>query len=136
MHDPARRLVLFLRFFGGVTAAAIFATVLPTDWMDAVHAWLGLGPLPRAPLTEYLTRSIAGLYAIHGGALLLAARDVRRFAPLIAYLAIADGLFGFAMIAIDVYAAMPWYWTALEGPSVIIASAIMLRLQAQIRAAD
>lgn len=128
-----RFLKAFLRFFGGVTACAIFATLLPTDWMDATHAWLGLGPLPRAPLTEYLTRSIAGLYAIHGGMLLLASCEVRRYAPLITYLAIADGLFGFVLIAIDIYAGLPWYWTAAEGPGVIVASAIILPLQAAIR---
>lgn len=133
MPDTAKLLAWFLRLFGGVTACAIFATLLPTDWMDAAHAWLGLGRLPRAPLTEYLTRSIAGLYAIHGGLLLLASSDVRRYAPVITYLAIADGLFGFALIAIDIDAGLPWYWTAAEGPGVIVASAIILPLQAVIR---
>src|SRR5215470_14742014 len=60
-HD--RLLVVLLRLFGGITCLALLATLLPTQWMAAAHAWLGLGPFPRAPLTEYLTRSIAGLYA-------------------------------------------------------------------------
>lgn len=128
-----RILVFFLRLFGGVTALAFLATVLPTDWMAATHAWLGLGAMPRAPLTEYLTRSIAGLYAIHGGAILLASTDVRRFAPLITYLAVADGLFGVALIVIDIYAGLPWYWTALEGPSVTVTGVIILAIQWKLR---
>ena len=131
-HD--RLLILILRVFGGSTCLALLATLLPTDWMDATHAWLGLGPLPRAPLTEYLTRSIAGLYAIHGGIVLLASTDVRRYAPLITYLALADGIFGFAMIAIDAYAGLPWYWTALEGPSVIVTGVVIVWLQWKCRA--
>jgi hypothetical protein len=128
-----RMLVLFLRLFGGVTSFAIVAVLLPTDWMAATHAWLGLGAMPRAPLTEYLTRSIAGLYGIHGGAILLASADIRRFGPLVTYLAVADGLFGVALIAIDVFAGLPWYWTALEGPSVMVTGVIILALQWKIR---
>jgi hypothetical protein len=132
MWNAERLLVLLLRMFGGVTCLAIFATLLPTDWMDRSHAWLGHGPLPRAPLTEYLTRSIAGLYAIHGGMLLLASADVRRFAPLVTYLAIADGLFGFALVAIDLLAGLPWYWSASEGPIVIGTGIAILWLQSKL----
>ena len=71
-----RLLVLLLRLAGAVTIAAFPAMLLPTDWMDATHRWLGLGELPRAPVVEYLTRSIAALYGFHGVLLLVVARAI------------------------------------------------------------
>lgn len=135
MRDE-RLLVWLLRLFGGVTCCAIFAALLPTDWMAATHAWLGLGPLPRAPVVEYLTRSISLLYAVHGGVIVLASTDVRRFAPLITYLAVADGAAGLLLVVVDVYAGMPWYWTAVEGPSVTVTAAILLWLNRRVQAAS
>lgn len=130
-----RLLIWFLRLFGGVTCLALFAALLPTEWMAATHAWLGLGPMPHGPLVEYLTRSISLLYAIHGGVILLASTDVRRFAPLITYLAVADGLMGLALVGLDVHAGLPWYWVALEGPSVTAAAAILLWLNWRVQSA-
>jgi hypothetical protein len=130
----AKSLVWLLRLFGGVTCLAVFAALLPTGWMSATHAWLGLGEMPRGPVVEYLTRSISLLYAIHGGVIVLASTDVRRFAPLITYVAIVDGLMGVALIAVDLYAGLPWYWIALEGPSVTITAAILLWLNFRVQA--
>ena len=130
-----RLLVWLLRLFGGITCCAMFAALLPTDWMAATHAWLGLGQMPRGPVVEYLTRSIALLYAVHGGFVVLAATDIRRFAPLITYIAIADGLMGVLLVAVDFYAGMPWYWTAVEGPSVALASVAILWLNRRVQAA-
>ena len=132
----ARLLVWFLRLFGGVTCCAVFAAVLPTEWMAATHAWLGLGPLPRGAVVEYLSRSISLLYAIHGGAIVLASTDIRRYAPLITYLGIADGTMGLLLIAVDAYSGLPWYWTALEGPSVTIAALILLVLNSRVQASQ
>jgi hypothetical protein len=131
-----RLLVWLLRLFGGVTCCAAFAALLPTDWMAATHAWLGLGALPRAPVVEYLTRSISLLYAIHGGVIVLASTDVRRFGPLITYLAVADGLMGLLLLAVDLYAGLPWYWTAIEGPGVTVTAAILLWLNFRVQAGE
>ncbi len=132
LRNPEWLLVWMLRVFGGVTCLAILATILPSDWTAAMHRWLGLGPFPAAPLTEYLTRSIAGLYAIHGGAIVITSFDVRRYAALVTYFAVADGLFGLVLMAIDAYAKMPWYWTALEGPSVTFSAIVILFLQRKL----
>src|SRR5262245_58815407 len=123
-----RLLVWLLRLFGGTTCCAVFAALLPTEWMAATHAALGIGTMPRAAIIEYMTRSISLLYAIHGGVIVLASTDVRRFAPLITYLAMADGLMGLLLIAVDVYAGLPWYWTAVEGPAVTVTAVILLVL--------
>ncbi|MFO0939272.1 MAG: hypothetical protein U0930_00750 [Pirellulales bacterium] len=113
-------LVFVLRLFGGTTCVALFATFLPTDWMAAIHAWLGAGELPRAPIVEYLTRSISLLYAIHGGFILLASTDIRRYAPLITYIALVDAILGVMLIGVGAYSGLPWHWTYVEGPSVTI----------------
>lgn len=123
-----RLLAWLLRLFGGVTCLACLAALLPTQWMAATHAWLGLGDMPRGPIVEYLTRSISLLYSAHGGAIVLASTDIRRYAMLITYLALADGAIGVLLIAVDVYAGLPWYWTLLESSAVIVTAILILLL--------
>ena len=56
-----------LRLVGGVELLAVPFVLLPVAWMDAVHdRGLGLGPLPRGPVVEYMARSLSVLYAGHG----------------------------------------------------------------------
>jgi len=129
-----RLLIWLLRLFGGTTCLAVFAVLMPTEWMAATHEWLGAGAFPRAPIVEYLTRSISLLYAVHGGIILLASTDIRRYQTLITYLAVADGTLGLILIGVDAFAGMPWYWTAAEGPLVIGPSAVLLHLNLRVQA--
>ncbi|MCG6924148.1 MAG: hypothetical protein LJF30_02330 [Acidobacteria bacterium] len=128
MNAKERALVVLLRVSGAVMLLALLAIVLPTDWMAATHRWLGLGEFPASPLVDYLTRSASALYAVYGGLLVLLARDVRRFAPVIVYLAVTGLVFGVVMIGVDVTAGMPRYWRLGEGPMVLVLSAVMLWL--------
>src|SRR5262249_61889667 len=66
MAPVERALALLLRLEGAVLLLALPFVFLPTAWMAAAHVWLGLGPFPDSPLTEYLTRSLSGLYALWG----------------------------------------------------------------------
>ena len=111
-----RLLVLLLGAAGWITLLALPAMLLPTPWMAAAHRWLGLGEFPDSPLVDYLTRSIAGLYAMQGGWMLLVARDIRRYRPLAVYLLGSGVLFGLALVLVDLHAGMPWTWTLGEGP--------------------
>ena len=133
MNARERALVVLLRVSGGVMLLALFAIVLPTEWMAATHRWLGLGEFPASPLVDYLTRSISALYAIYGGLLVLLARDVRRFAPVIVYLAVTGLAFGVIMIGVDFAAGMPRYWSVGEGPLVLVLSSVILWLARGIR---
>ena len=45
----------------GMAMLAVVPMVMPTDWMAAINDRLGLVPLPRSPLTEYLTRSLSAV---------------------------------------------------------------------------
>jgi hypothetical protein len=133
MNARERTLVLFLYVSGGVMLLAVFAIFLPTEWMAATHRWLGLGEFPASPLVDYLTRSASALYAIYGGLLVLLARDVRRFAPVIVYLAVTGLAFGVVMLGVDFAAGMPRYWSVGEGPLVLVLSGVILWLSRGIR---
>lgn len=115
----ARLLVVLLRLGGIVTVTAFGAMLLPIDWMAAIHRSLGLGEFPRAPVVEYLARSIAALYGFHGVLLLLVSADPPRYRTIVWYIAFMNGLFGLMTIAIDVHARMPVLWTLFEGPPIV-----------------
>lgn len=128
MPRPEWLLAWLLRLSGMMLLLAFFAVFLPTDWMAAIHARLGLGEMPRTPLVEYLTRSLSALYAVHGGLMLYVSTDVRRHRGVIRYLGATACAFGLATFAIDLYAPMPWYWTVAEGPPTAAAGAATLWL--------
>jgi len=115
----ARLLVFLLRLGGAVTVVAFFAMFLPVDWMVRTHAWLGLGEFPRSPIVDYLTRSVAALYGFHGCLLLIIATDPLRYRALVWYAAAMNILFGIIIIAIDLHAGMPMFWTVAEGPPIM-----------------
>lgn len=118
-----RLLKIVLRFSGIATVIGFGAMLLPVDWMAAAHEAIGLGEFPRAPVVDYLARSIAGLYGFHGVLVLLIARDPVRFRPIVTYVATLNIVFGLMLIAIDLYAGMPWFWTLAEGPMIIAVGA-------------
>ncbi len=114
-----RRLALLLRLAGPVLLLAIPAAFLPTAWMASAHAWLGLGEFPESPLVDYLARSVAALYAMHGLLYLVLAGDIRRHRPVLALVIWMNIAFGAAMVLIDLHAGLPWHWTVFEGPPLI-----------------
>jgi hypothetical protein len=87
--------------------------------MASTHRFLGLGEFPRAPIVDYLTRSIAALYGFHGGLLLIVAGDPYRYKRIVQYLALVNVGFGLTVLAIDLRAGMPALWTLGEGPPMI-----------------
>jgi hypothetical protein len=126
----ARLLEALLRLAGCVTATAFFAVLLPPEWMAASHAWLGLGEFPRAPVVDYLARSAAALYGFHGLLVLLVSTDPVRHRTFVSFVAFVNITFGVMLLAIDLYAGMPWWWTAGEGPLVIAFGAVIALLNA------
>ena len=128
MSSAERWLSLALRILAVPVLLAIPCALLPMDWMAAIHQRLGLGPLPDAPILEYLARSSSLLYGFHGFILLLVASDVRRYLPLIWLLGGAGFAFGLAMLVIDHLAGLPVYWRWLEGGFILGESGIILLL--------
>jgi len=133
--DRQRRSAQWLRFLlrlsGVILLFAFPSALLPTSWMAVTHRWLGLGEFPASSLVEYLTRSVALLYGIHGGLELLISFDTIRYAPIIAYLGWMHLFFGVSMLAIDINAGLPWYWTVGEGPPLIVLGVLLLWLVRQ-----
>jgi len=114
-----RLLTLLLRLSGGIVSTAFLAILLPVEWMAATHGWLGLGEFPRAPIVEYLARSVAALYGFHGVLVLLVSTDPVRYRSFVWYVAFVNVAFGLIVLAIDIHAGMPLFWTIAEGPPVI-----------------
>lgn len=125
MKREERALQILLSVGGVVMLLATFAIFMPASWMSATNDWLGLGPFTESPLVDYLTRSLSLLYAIHGGLLLVAATDIRRYRPLVLYLGIASVVAGVVLTGIDLHAGMPSYWTVGEGPFVTVAGLLI-----------
>jgi hypothetical protein len=121
-------LVVLLRLGGCITLSAFLTMVMPTSWMAATHRWLGLGEFPASPLVEYLTRSVAALYGFHGVLLLLLSTDLRRYRPIVLYVGVMSVLFGAMMLAIDLYADLPLFWTIAEGPPIMALGLVILVL--------
>ncbi|MFA6563338.1 MAG: hypothetical protein WCV00_15620 [Verrucomicrobiia bacterium] len=125
---------VFLRIYGTVAGLAIFAVFMPRAWMAATHEMIGLGKLPDGAIVDYLARSVSALYAFHGGLLWILARDVRRYATIIAYVAAAGIAFSVFILALDVSLGLPVWWILGEGPSVFVISLVVLALLARERA--
>jgi hypothetical protein len=125
-------LVLLLRCGGVLLSLAFAAMFLPTSWMAASHGWLGLGEFPAGRLTDYLTRSISGLYGFHGVLLFVVASDPVRYERIVLYLGVMNMLFGVTLLAIDLHAAMPALWTAFEGPPLVMIGIVTIYLRNRI----
>ena len=106
---------------------------MPFAWMNMIHQQTGLGELPHVPIVGYLTRSISALYALHGALLVFLAGDVRRYLPVVRFLAVAGVVFGALMVGIDCAVGMPQPWTVAEGPFVVVFGAVILWLTGRTR---
>ena len=122
-------LKLLLRFGGVLTGSAFLAMIMPTEWMASAHERLGLGEFPRTPVVEYLARSIAALYGFHGILLFVVAHNPTRLRPIVIYLGFFNIVLGAMLLAIDLEAGLPAWWTAAEGPSLVIVGSLILLLR-------
>jgi hypothetical protein len=123
-----RILVVVLRFGAALTGSAFLAMLLPVEWMAATHRWLGLGEFPGAPITDYLTRSVAALYGFHGVLLFLISRDPVRYRVFVRYVGWMNVLFGICLLLVDLHAGLPRWWVLGEGPPVTMLGAGVLYL--------
>ncbi len=132
MERTEKALRILLQVVGVIVLTAVLAIVMPTPWMDSIHRWLGLGELPRAPIVEYLTRSLSLMYALFGALMLYMARDVRRYAPLLVFFAAVSVAAGVVLLGIDIYAGLPLDWILSEGPGAVVLSLVILVLARRV----
>ena len=107
-----RWLVLLLRVVGGVCLLAVIPLWMPRAWIEAGHRRLGMGDFPAAPIAEYLARSVSALSAFYGGLLVVLASDVRRYAPLVRYQALAIMALSACGVVVGRWAGMPLWFVA------------------------
>ena len=134
MTASERWLQLLLRLGGVLTGSAVVAVFLPTETMVSIHQQLGLGEFPVAPITEYLTRSLSALYALHGVVLLALSLDVGRYLEVITWTGWGTAVLGVLQIGIDLHAPVPGWWVAAEGPWVVVAGALLVWLSRRVGA--
>lgn len=131
MTPAERRLIWFLRITAAMLLCAAPAVVLPSAWMRAIAAWLGLD-MPEAPLVEYLTRSVSALYALLGASCWFMAYDVKRYLPLLRFAVPLTLAFDVTVIAIDLWIPMPTAWIVGEATSVLAWTIALWRLTRRV----
>ena len=133
MNRYEKALVLLLRLDGIIMLAALLPSIMPLAWMKEIHRCLGMGELPDGPIIGYLTRSLSLMYAMHGAVLFFVSLDVRRFLPVVKFVAVLTILFGLWMTALDVVVGMPVFWIAGEGPSLFVLYCVVLWLTGHVQ---
>ena len=133
MNRYEKALVLLLRLDGIIMLSALFPSMMPLAWMQEIHRCLGMGELPDGPIMGYLTRSLSVMYAMHGAAELFVSLDVRRFLPVVKFLAVLGILFGLWMTALDVVVGMPVFWIVSEGPAIFVLYCVVLWLTGHVQ---
>lgn len=109
---------LILRLFGTSSLLATIFVAAPQSWMADIHADLGMGELPDAPVVGYLARSTSAFYAIMGGLFWTTSFDTVRHRTVLVYLGAALAAFGVSLYVIDFAEGMPWLWSVWEGTAV------------------
>lgn len=107
---------------------AFAAVLLPVPTMATIHRWLGLGDFPVQPITIYLARSTSLLYGIHGVLMFYTGCTLDHHWRLVWFFGWLHVVIGIVILAVDLLAPMPWYWTCLEGPPVAVLGGLILYL--------
>ena len=122
-----------LRLIGSFSLLAVVFVVVPTRVMGTIHAAVGLGSLPTAPVVSYLARSTSAFYAILGGLFWILSFDLPRYRPVLIYLGGAIACFGVALVVVDWTAGLPLAWKLWEGPFVTVLGLTILILSRRLQ---
>lgn len=112
---------------------AFFAVVMPRSWMEASHAWLGLGEMTGGAVTMFMIRQASYTYGMHGISLWVLAADVRRFRPLVLLNGISFLLAAPVFFLIDYTSGLPFWWTLADASGCGFFGAAMLWLDRGVR---
>jgi len=121
-----------LLLMGATACLAFIAVFIPTDWMETANDALGLGAFPRAPLTEYLTRSLSTVYGFLGVLTFFLGLNVRRYLDLIVLVGWMTMVLGALLTGIDLWAGLPSSWIWGEGPPTVLIGAALLFLARRV----
>jgi hypothetical protein len=59
---------------------------------------------------------------------LLVSADPVKYRTIVDYIGVLNVTFGAMLVGIDLYAGLPWWWTAFEGPAIIPFGILLLFL--------
>jgi hypothetical protein len=121
---PFGWLVPVLRATAALLLLAFAGAALPESWMKAVYEGGGLGPWPGGALLVYLARVVSLLYGFYGLLALYLSFDVRRYLPLIRFMAIVGFPFAPVMFVVIWAAGLPIAWAVSEPTSILVISAL------------
>ena len=117
-------LVLVLRATAVLLILAFVGAALPESWMKAVYESGDLGPWPGGALLMYLARALSMLYGFIGLLTLYLSFDVRRYLPLIRFMAIISFPFAPVMFVVIWAAGLPTVWAVSEPTGIVLISAL------------
>lgn len=122
--EPFGWLVFVLRATGVLLLLAFVGAALPESWMKAVYESGELGPWPGGALLVYLARAVSLLYGFFGLLALYLSFDVRRYLPLIRFMALVSFPFAPVMFLVIWMAGLPTFWAVCEPMSILVISAL------------
>jgi hypothetical protein len=126
MND--RMLIGFLRFVAVLQIATGGVTIVPTAWLAAWHAWVGLGPLPDSAMLQYTVRGGGFVQLCIGALIWVIASDVVRYRPLVILVGAIYASAGPAFWFIDALSGLPTFWCLLDSLSCLAVGGIVLAL--------
>lgn len=103
-----------LRLGGTVEALSFVSLVMPREWMEVSHRWLGMGEMPSGTVVDFMIRQSSLFYGMHGILLWVLSRDVVRHQPVVRFLGWTFLLFGPAFFLIDWTTGTPLWWTICD----------------------
>jgi hypothetical protein len=124
MSQPFGWLVFVLRATAVLLLLAFIGAALPESWMKAVYELGDLGPWPGGAPLLYLTRALSMLYGFIGLLTLYLSLDVRRYLPLIRFMAIVSFPFAPVMFVVIWAAGLPTVWADSEPTGIVLISAL------------
>ena len=126
-------LVLVLRATAVLFLFAFVGAVLPESWMKAIYESGDIGPWPGGALLVYLARALSILYGFLGLMALYLSFDVRRYLPLIRFMAIVGFPFAPVMFVVIWSAGLPTVWAVSEPTGIILISALWYMASKSVR---
>jgi hypothetical protein len=117
-----------LRVAGSVEILAFGAVLMPRSWMEASHAWLGLGEMPHGAVLMFMIRQASYVYGMHGVLLWILASDVARYRPLIRFTGFSFLLAAPVFLIIDHTSGLPLYWSVSDTAACAFFGASLLWL--------
>jgi hypothetical protein len=123
-----RSTAAFLRLLAILQILTAGIVIIPLEWIEGWHAWLGLGVMPHDPVLCYVLRGGAYVQGGIGVLIWVMATDVARYRSLILATAVIYLVGGPVFYFIEKIAGMPHFWCLFDGVSCAVVGSLLLAL--------